>query len=105
MIRANRGRTQSQTREDKTNPARSGESGAYPSVGRQCECAHGGFQLLLGGGGVAAVAADHWSDLDVEFLGLLVIKVGITGVEVVFLLVGAACRRKKRESRRRSRRC
>lgn len=48
---------------------------SYPSVWRQCECAHSGFQLLLSSSRVAAVAVGDWSDLDVELLGFFVVKV------------------------------
>lgn len=60
------------------------------SVGRQRQRPDGGLQLLLGGGRAAAVAAGHRPDLDVELLGLLVVEVGVAGVEVVLLLLGAA---------------
>lgn len=46
-----------------------------PSVGRQGERPHGGFQLLLSGSGVAAIAAGDRSDLDVELLRFIVIKI------------------------------
>lgn len=73
----------------------SGVSDLLPQrpVGRQRQRPHGGLQLLLRGGRAAAVAAGHRSDLDVELLGLLVVKVRVAGVEVVLLLLGAACNR------------
>lgn len=60
-------------------------------VGRQRQRAHGGLQLFLRGGRAAAIAAGHRSDLDVELFGLFVVKVRVAGVEVVVLLLGAAC--------------
>lgn len=60
-------------------------------VGRQRQRAHGGLQLLLRGGRAAAIAAGHRSDLDVELFRLFVVKVRVAGVEVVLLLLGAAC--------------
>lgn len=63
-----------------------------PSVGRQGESPHCSFQLLLCGCRVAAVAAGHRSDLDVELLGLLVVEVGVARVKVVLLLLSAAFR-------------
>lgn len=65
-----------------------------PSVGRQGERSDGGFQLFLCGSRVAAIAAGDRSDLDVELLGLLVIKVRVAGVKVVLLLLRAAYRRR-----------
>lgn len=65
---------------------------SYASVGRQGERPHGGLQLLLSGGGAAATAAGDWPDLDVELLGLVVVEIGITRVEVVVLLLRAAYR-------------
>lgn len=62
------------------------------SVRRQGQSSHCSFQLLLCGCRVAAVAAGHRSDLDVELLGLLIVKVGVAGVEVVLLLLSAAFR-------------
>lgn len=69
---------------------------SYPSVWWQRECPHGGFQLLLSSGRVAAVAVGHWSDLDVELLGFFVVKVRVAGVKVVLLLLRAACSRGSR---------
>lgn len=46
-----------------------------PSVGWQRKRPHGSFELLLCGNGAAAIAAGHRSDLNVELLGLFVIKV------------------------------
>ena len=69
------------------------------SVGRQSEGPDGGFQLLLRRDRVAAITAGHGSDLDVELLRLLIVKVRITGVEVVLLFFGAAFK-ERRESRR-----
>lgn len=59
----------------------------YPSVGGQCECPHGGLQLHLCS---SRVAAAHRTDLDVELLGLLVVKVRVAGVEVVLLVLRGA---------------
>lgn len=47
----------------------------YASVGRQSERPNSGFELPLCCHGVAAIAAGHRSDLDVELLGLLVVEV------------------------------
>lgn len=63
---------------------------SYPSVWRQRERPHCGFQLLLSSSGVAAVAGGDWSDLDVELLGFFVVKVRVAGVKVVLLLLRAA---------------
>lgn len=63
---------------------------SYPPVWRQGEGPNGGFQLFLGGGGVAAVAVGDWSDLDVELLGFFIVKVRVAGVKVVLLLPRAA---------------
>lgn len=60
---------------------------SYPSVGGQCECPHGGLQLHLCS---SRVAAAHRTDLDVELLGLLVVKVRVAGVEVVLLVLRGA---------------
>lgn len=60
----------------------------YPSVGGQCECPHGGLQLHLCSSRVAAAA--HRTDLNVELLGLLVVKVRVAGVEVVLLVLRGA---------------
>lgn len=49
---------------------------------RQRKRSHGGLQLFLGGGWVAAAAGDR-SDLNVELFGLVVIEVRVAGVKVV----------------------
>lgn len=69
-------------------------------VGRQRQRPHRGLQLFLRGGRAAAVAAGHRSDLDVELLGLLVVEVRVAGVEVVLLVLGAACDRSRRTRQR-----
>lgn len=63
---------------------------SYSSVGRQAEHPDGGFQLFVSVGQVAAATSGNWSNLNVELFGLLVVKIGITGVEVVLLLIRAA---------------
>lgn len=68
----------------------------YPSVWRQGEGPDGGFQLFLGSGGVAAVAVGDRPDLDVELLGLFIVKVRVAGVEVVLLLPRAAWSQRSR---------
>lgn len=69
-------------------------------VGRQRQRPHRSLQLFLRGGRAAAVAAGHRSDLDVELLGLLVVEVRVAGVEVVLLVLGAACDRSRRTRQR-----
>lgn len=60
----------------------------HPRVRRQGEGPHGGLQLQLVGGRVAAAA--HGPDLDVELLRLFVVVVRVTGVKVVLFVICAA---------------